>query len=206
MIQGVRPIGHDAVHVAVDMQHLFAGNTEWHTPSIPEIVPNILRLTRHQPSRTIFTRFVTPRYPDEADGAWRTYYERWTSVTTSQMDPAMLDVMAEFRPFIPPALVADKPTYSAFESTQFVDLLNGMACRTIVVTGVETDVCVLATVLTAMDRGYRVVIAEDACHSSDPDSHRATMGLVYRRFEDQIEIGATDEIITAWPRESGLPE
>ena len=65
MMQSVRPIGHDAVHVAVDMQHLFADNTAWHTPSIPEIVPNILRLTQHRPSRTIFTRFVTPRYPDE---------------------------------------------------------------------------------------------------------------------------------------------
>ena len=206
MIQSVRPISRDAVHVAVDMQHLFSGDTAWHTPSIPEIVPNILRLTRHQPSRTIFTRFVTPGYPDEAVGAWRTYYRRWTSVTTSEMDPAMLDVMAEFRPFIPPALVADKPTYSAFESAQFADLLNTMACQTLVVTGVETDVCVLATVLTAMDRGYRVVIAEDACHSSDPDAHRATMDLVYRRFEDQIEIGTTDAIIGAWPRETALPE
>ena len=206
MMQSVRPVGQDAVHVAVDMQHLFADNTVWHTPSIPEIVPNILRLTQHQPSRTIFTRFVTPRYPDEADGAWRTYYRRWTSVTTSEMDPSMLDVMAEFRLFIPPALVADKPTYSAFESAQFVTLLDSMACGTIVVTGVETDVCVLATVLSAIDRGYRVVIAEDACHSSDPAAHRATMDLVYRRFEDQIEIGTTDEIVGAWSRETGLPE
>ena len=198
-MQKVRPIGSDAVHVAVDMQDLFAGDTVWHTPSIPEIVPNILRLTQSRPSRTVFTRFVTPRNADEAQGAWQTYYRRWSSVTTARMDPAVLDVMAVFRPFIPPAHVADKATYSALESPRFVALLRRMACRTLVVTGVETDVCVLATVMTAMDRGYRVVIVEDACQSSDSAAHRATMDLVYRRFEDQIEIGTTDEVVDAWP-------
>jgi nicotinamidase-related amidase len=32
----------------------------------------------------------------------------------------------------------------------------------IVITGAETDVCVLAAVLGAVDFGYRVVVAEDA--------------------------------------------
>ncbi len=198
-MQKVRSIGDDAVHVAVDMQDLFALETAWHTPTIPDIVPGILALTRHRPSRTIFTRFVTPRTADEANGAWKTYYRRWTSVTTAHMDPAMLQVMEVFRPFIPPALVADKPTYSALESPDFTACLEALACRTLVVSGVETDVCVLATVLAAMDRGYRVVIAGDCCHSSDAEAHRATMDLVYRRFEDQIEIGTAAEIIAAWP-------
>ena len=37
-----------------------------------------------------------------------------------------------------------------------------------IVSGSETDVCVLATVLDAVDMGYRVIIARDAvCSSSD---------------------------------------
>ncbi|MDE0241917.1 MAG: cysteine hydrolase [bacterium] len=197
-MQDVRPIGQDAVHVVVDMQDLFAGPTAWHTPSMPAITPCILRLVTHRSDRAIFTRFMTPHTADEASGAWRTYYRRWSSVTTSCMDPAVLDVMDDFRSFIPPAHVIDKTTYSAFESDAFVNLLDAMACQTLIVTGVETDVCVLATVMTGVDRGYRVIIAEDAVTSSDEESHRAMLDLVYRRFEDQIEIGTTAEIIASW--------
>ena len=71
--------------------------------------------------------------------------------------------------FVPPARIADKPTYSAFESPEFRAMLDEMACRTVICTGVETDVCVLATVMTAMDRGYRVVLPSDGVHSSDAD-------------------------------------
>ncbi len=197
-MQDIRPIGRDAVHVVVDMQDLFAAQTVWHTPSIPIITPAVRRLVAHRSDRTIFTRFMTPHTADESSGAWQTYYRRWTPVTTSQMDPAMLDVMSEFRSFIPPAHVIDKTTYSAFESDTFVNLLHAMACQTLIVTGVETDVCVLATVMTGVDRGYRVIVAEDAVTSSDEDAHRAMLDLVYRRFEDQIEIGSTAEIIASW--------
>ncbi len=197
-MQNIRPIGQDAVHVVIDMQDLFAARTVWHTPSIPAITPAIRHLVTHRSDRTIFTRFMTPHTADETSGAWQTYYRRWTTVTTSSMDPALLDLMSDFRSFVPPAHVIDKTTYSAFESDAFVSRLDAMACQTLIVTGVETDVCVLASVMTGVDRGYRVIIAEDAVASSDDDAHRAMFNLVYRRFEDQIEIGTTAQIIASW--------
>ncbi len=197
-MQEIGPIGADAVHVCVDMQDLFAGDTVWRTPTIPEIAPNILRLAEHRPERTVFTRFTTPERPEDATGHWRAYYRRWRGVTGAEMDPAMLDVIEPFRRLIPPARVADKPTYSAFESPAFCAMLDEMGCGAAICTGVETDVCVLATVMSAMDRGYRVILVSDACHGSDPASHEAAMTRIYRRFEDQIEIGTTDETIAAW--------
>ncbi len=198
MKQQVKPIGPDAVHVCVDVQRLFAEETDWHTPSIPGILPQIVRLTEHAPSRSIFTRFTTPEHADDAVGHWRVYYERWTSVTTAVMDAAMIDVVDTLASFVPPALVADKPTYSIFKTEAFRTMLHDMSCRTLICTGVETDVCVLGTVMDAMDYGYRVVIPSDAVHSSNPASHAATMDHVYRRFEDQIEIGTTDEVLAHW--------
>ena len=99
----------------------------------------------------------------------------------------------------PPAQVADKTTYSAFESADFRAKLAALDCRTVICSGVETDVCVLGTVMQAMDRGYRVVLVSDAVESSNPAAHRASLDHVYRRFEDQIEIGSTDEVIAHWP-------
>ena len=198
MSQDIRPIGSDAVHVCIDMQRIFAERTAWYTPSIPTILPAIIRLAGHCPRRSVFTRFCTPPTAADARGNWRRYYERWAELTTGTLGADMLDVIAELSAFSPPALIADKTTYSAFESARFCAALDDLGCHTIICTGVETDVCVLGTVLQGMDRGYRVIIAEDGVHSSSPESHRAALDLVYRRFEDQLEIGPANEIIANW--------
>ncbi len=197
-MQEIQPIGPDAVHVCVDMQRLFADRTDWHTPSIPEILPNILRLTEHAPARTVFTQFTTPEHAEDALGHWKVYYRRWQSVTTAVMDPAVIELMDELKGFVPPARVASKPTYSAFESPGFRAIIDELDCSTVICTGVETNVCVLGTVMTAMDRGYRVIVVSDACHGSNPASHEATLAHIYRCFEDQIEIGTTDEVLGHW--------
>lgn len=197
-MQEIRPIGADAVHVCIDIQRLFAEKTDWHTASIPAILPMILRLAEHAPARTIFTRFTTPETPAQALGHWRAYYERWTSVTTAVAGADIIDVIDELKRFVPPARIADKPTYSAFESPSFCAMLDEMGCRTVICSGVETDVCVLGTVMSAMDRGYRVIVPSDAVHGSDSASHEAVLNHVYRRFEDQIEIGTTADVIAHW--------
>ncbi len=58
----------------------------------------------------------------------------------------------------------------------------------------------LATVLSAVDHGYRVVIVSDAiCSSSDP-GHDALLGMYRQRFSQQIEIATSGQILQAWPR------
>jgi nicotinamidase-related amidase len=69
---------------------------------------------------------------------------------------------------------------------------------TLVITGAETDVCVLAAVLDAVDRGFRVVLATDAICSSSDRTHDALMTLYRSRFSEQIETAASEAIISAW--------
>ena len=69
-----------------------------------------------------------------------------------------------------------------------------------ILTGVETDVCVLATALSAVDRGFRVIVVSDAVASSDMDSHRACLELVYPRYDQQIELVTCEELLASgWP-------
>ena len=67
------------------------------------------------------------------------------------------------------------------------------------ITGAETDVCVLATVMDAVDYGFRVVLATDALCSSSDRTHDALMTLYRNRFSEQIETAASEAIISAWP-------
>lgn len=70
----------------------------------------------------------------------------------------------------------------------------------VVVTGGETDMCVLATVLGAVDRGLRVILVADAVCSSVDDTHDATMELYRKRFGVQIETLSTEALLDLWPR------
>jgi nicotinamidase-related amidase len=192
------PLGADTVHVCVDMQRLFGEPTQWHTPALAGIMANAGRLVAHAPQRTIFTRFRTPPTAEDAPGQWRTYYERWNEMLADRLPDDMFGVMPDFRRFVPPALVIDKTTYNAFEAPGFEPMLDRLGARALVFTGVETDVCVLATLLTAVDRGYRSIVVGDAVESSNPASHRATLETVIARYEMQIEIADTDTVLAHW--------
>ena len=52
-------IGPNAVHLCIDMQRLFAEQTEWHTPTLADIVPNIAMIIEAKPGRTILDRKST---------------------------------------------------------------------------------------------------------------------------------------------------
>ena len=64
--------------------------------------------------------------------------------------------------------------------------------------GSETDVCVLATVLGAVDLGYRVIVVRDAVCSSSDEGHDALMTLYQQRYTEQIEVADAATIIERW--------
>jgi nicotinamidase-related amidase len=197
----LRSLGRRTLHLVVDMQRVFAEDTDWRVPTIAAVIQPILALVRAHPGQTVFTRFMTPSTVDSATGDWQRFYSRWRSVVRDRMDPAMFDLMEPFAPFVPPAEVIDKPTFSAFASPAFVVSLSGRAVETLVLSGVETDVCVLATALDAVDRGLHVVLATDGLTSWSAAGHRAALEAIYPRFDQQIDIATVAEIMTAWPAE-----
>jgi nicotinamidase-related amidase len=69
----------------------------------------------------------------------------------------------------------------------------------IIITGAETDVCVLATVLDAVDLGYPVNVIADAVCSSTDASHDAAMLLYSTRFYQQVQMLSTDVLLDIWP-------
>lgn len=199
-ITGLRfgSIGKRAVHASIDMQRLFAENTEWASPVVHAIEPRVSRICAHAPPRTLFTRFLTPQRAEDAKGQWQIYYRHWKSVLAGNLDPDLLDLLPPLRRFTPPARVIDKYAHSAFEAPEFQAALDDLAADTIIFTGVETDVCVLTTALTAVDRGYRTILISDAIASSSPEGHRAALAGIYPRFDQQVELIDTDTLLKAW--------
>jgi nicotinamidase-related amidase len=76
----------------------------------------------------------------------------------------------------PPAAVIDRMVYSAFGNGSLFEFLSPRHVDTLILSGGETDVCVLSTVLSAIDLGNRIILVEALCSSSD-ESHDAIINL-----------------------------
>ena len=76
--------------------------------------------------------------------------------------------------------------------------LRARDCDTLVVSGGETDMCVLATVLGAVDLGYRIVLVQDAVCSSSDESHDSMLELFGNRYGQHVEVGTSEEVAELW--------
>ena len=92
----------------------------------------------------------------------------------------------------------EKFSYDSFKNTELDKELKSLSVKTLIMTGVETDVCVLATVFSAVDLGYRVIMASDAMTSSDLECHEFVLNSLTNRFDQQIEVATVDEILEKW--------
>jgi nicotinamidase-related amidase len=131
-------------------------------------------------------------------GMWRRYYERWRNVTREELAPRWLDLIPSLARFAPPAMVFDKARYSAFADGRLLQLLQDRSIDTVIVTGSESDVCVLASVLGAVDIGLRVIIVRDAICSSSDEGHDAILDIYHQRYSEQIEVSDAQTILNSW--------
>jgi nicotinamidase-related amidase len=188
----------DAVHLCVDMQRLFGPGTEWELAWAPRVLPQIVALCGLAPERTVFTRFIPARRPGDGHGVWRRYYERWASMTLEIIGEDMVDLMPELARFVPPAQTIDKPVYSPWLGSDLHRRLQAGRCNTLVVSGGETDMCVLAAVLGAADLGYRTVLVRDAVCSASVVAHDAMLALFRDRYSQHVEVASVVEVAELW--------
>jgi nicotinamidase/pyrazinamidase len=81
---------------------------------------------------------------------------------------------------------ADEESYSVFGGTGFEGMLRAASARRIVVGGLATDYCVLATTRDARLLGFAVVVLSDAVRAVDVQPGDGT-----RALEEMARLGAT---------------
>jgi nicotinamidase-related amidase len=87
------------------------------------------------------------------------------------------DIIDELAP-VPGETVIDKPGKGAFYATDLPDLLLRGGIRSLVVTGVTTEVCVHTTVREANDRGYECLVLADCVGSYFPEFQRVGLEMI----------------------------
>ena len=108
--------------------------------------------------------------------------------------------------------VVTKGLPSSFVNTELDAKLRAAAIDTVVVAGLMMHMCVDATARDAVSRGYKVIVAADACATRDlpgPDGestisaseiHRATLAALADRFADVMRTGQLEPLLA--PREA----
>lgn len=151
---------HRPVLMVVDVQHGFVNDQSAH------VVPVVAVLTRawlDAGGQVIFTR-----YRNEPGSL----YERligWYELHAEQqiaLAPEVESFLAE-----PGTSVVDKTVYTAL-TAEGLALIEAGGYTDVVVCGIATDACVLATVISAFDHGLTPWVVTDAC-ASNASRHEA---------------------------------
>ena len=71
------------------------------------------------------------------------------------------------------ALTFAKPSYDAFTCPDLVGALEERGIRYLIVTGLFSDGCVLATICSGFSRGYHFIMAKDLIETTDDEDRQA---------------------------------
>jgi len=184
--------------VVVDMQKLFLTDKKspWMDKKLLSIVPNIQKLIKTIGTQNvIFTRFTPPKNWQDEQDSWQTYYRINQKITPSILGTEALDIIDNFISYIPNSAVASrKKSASIFLAGNFHSKIKKKFTKTLIFTGIETDYCVLSSVLDAIHLGYYVIVVMDACASSKKQGQKHARGI-FERFPEQLWVTSTNDLI-----------
>jgi nicotinamidase-related amidase len=156
-------------------------------------VPNIRRLMglfRRQNRKIVFTRNgnVTPSGDEMTErlkakfsaGGPRSHRDSPGYQIDERLSPGEAD------------LVVDKLTSGGFTASLLDHALRNMGIRSLVITGILTDACVLGTARAAAELGYNSLLCEDACATFTQRAHDEAL-LMHARIFGRVE--TTDGVL-----------
>lgn len=105
----------------------------------------------------------------------------------------------------PGEIVLEKTRDSFFAYTELDPVLRSMGTQRLVIAGLQTNVCIEATVRAGLERNYDVAVAQDAVSTDGPDLHHGSlnsMRVLYTEVAPWRELLADN---ASWDRAYSTP-
>ncbi|HXA98424.1 MAG TPA: isochorismatase family cysteine hydrolase [Candidatus Dormibacteraeota bacterium] len=196
--------------LVVDMQRAFVEPGQaMEVPPAREVVPRIqelLAIFREKGLPVVFTEFtyspaapllvgeLHPEHRPAAAGAATGFGRPSSSCLEGEDNVAVIPELAPHAD----ELVVRKHYYDGFNGTVLDGALRARGVTTVVITGTMTDICVLATVIGAFNREYRLVVVEDAVATLWPEIQRATLDIVRRAYARVLSAKELADEVARW--------
>ena len=151
---------HGDLLLVIDMQNAYAENGPWTCPHMDRAADRIGTLIGSGKfGQIIFTRFDAPQDPV---GTWKDYN---TINRETNEDTYMNELIPSLKPYADLYPLYSKSTYSSLTVPEIRTAVEACIARggSLVLTGVVSECCVLATAFQAIDMGCPVIYITDAC-------------------------------------------
>src|SRR5689334_7487253 len=157
-------------------------------------LPIVFTAFVYSPDVPLLVGELHPEHKPAEAGAPRGFGLPSSSCLAGSPSAVVVDALAT-RPEEP---VIEKRWYDAFSGSPLDGALRARGVTSLVVTGTMTDICVLATVIGAFNREYRVTVVDDAVATLWPDIQRATLDIVARAYGRVVSSKHVIDTLAAW--------
>jgi maleamate amidohydrolase len=184
---GTVGLGHRPALIVVDVNRGFTDPASPLVCDLDDVVEAIRRVLDVARAAGIPVVFTTVSY-DEAD--------KQTAAAFIDKIPALLTLEAgsrwvEIDPRIAPRddePVLNKLFASAFFGTALSSFLTANGCDSLIVTGASTSGCVRATIVDAIQHGYRPIVPREAVGDRNPDAHTGNLYDIETKYGDVVSV------------------
>lgn len=156
----------------------------------PALLPQALTAARATAKlkREAKKRGVPVIYVNDNFGRWQSSFEQVVEHCLRARAPGR-DVAKRLQPRRDDYFIL-KPRHSAFYQTPLALLLEDLGVKTLVLTGILTDSCVLFSANDAYLRGYKIIVPEDCVASIEAGQAEQALDYMRRTLKADTQRGA----------------
>ncbi|MER3409242.1 MAG: carbamoylsarcosine amidase [Thermoleophilia bacterium] len=155
------------------------------------VVTAIQRLLEEARRAGLPVVYTTVAYDALGKRAARAFIDKVPALLTLEAGSRWVEIDPRIAPLAQePVLV--KLFASAFFGTPLASLLAAEEVDSVIVTGASTSGCVRATVVDALQHGYRPIVPREAVGDRDPQAHQANLSDIDAKYGDVVSV---DEVV-----------
>jgi nicotinamidase-related amidase len=176
--------------LVVDMNVAFTDPRSPLACNLDETISAIARLLDEARRAQLPVIYTTVAYDEGGKQAAATFIDKVPALLTLEAGTGWVEIDPRIAPR-PGEPVLTKLFASAFFGTTLATLLVAAGCDSVIVTGASTSGCVRATVVDALQHGYRPLVPREAVGDRNPRAHEASLYDVDAKYGDVVSLEET---------------
>ena len=177
--------------VVVDVNRGFTDRRSPLVCDLDEVVVAIQRLLGEMRAAGLPVVDTTVSYTEADKRTAAAFIDKVPALLTLEAGSPWVEIDPRIAP-LPDEPVLSKLFASAFHGTTLASFLAANRCDSLIVTGASTSGCVRATVVDALQHGYRTTVPREAVGDRNPAAHEANLFDIDAKYGDVVSV---DEVV-----------
>jgi maleamate amidohydrolase len=179
--------GENPALIVVDVNVGFTNPASPLVCDLEDVVDAIRRLVDEARRAEIPVVYTTVSYSEGDKRTAAAFIDKVPALLTLEAGSRWVEIDPRIAPR-PDEPVLNKLFASAFFGTALASLLASAGCDSLIVTGASTSGCVRATVVDALQHGYRPIVPREAVGDRNPDAHEANLYDIDAKYGDVVSV------------------